>query len=397
LLLIVTIYTALAVGQVPGLKMNRATIALVGAALLVLLGTLSEAAAFHAIDIGTLLLLGAMMVLNVNLRIAGFFRFITNRTLRLARTPGALLALLIGASGVLSAFFLNDTICLMLTPLVADTTLRLKRNPMPYLIGLAVATNVGSVATITGNPQNIIIGQSSGIPYVTFAAYLGPVAILGLVICWGVLRLAYRSEFSSPLEVVEMPPPRPYGPLLARSLGVVLVMLAAFLLGAPIVTVACSAAGALLISKLRPSKLLAIDWELLAMFSGLFVVTEAIEASGISAALFAWARPILEGGVAMLSLAIGVLSNIVSNVPAVLLLRPEMGNFANPQQAWLTLAMASTLAGNLTLLGSAATLIVAELARTRGIHMGFMEFLRVGVPITFLTMASGVVWLMLVT
>ncbi|MCS6834567.1 MAG: anion transporter [Anaerolineae bacterium] len=397
LLLIVTIYAALAIGQVPGLKMNRATIALVGAALLVLLGTLSEEEAFHAIDVGTLLLLGAMMVINVNLRMAGFFRFVTNRTLRMARTPGALLALLIGASGVLSAFFLNDTICLMLTPLVTDTTLRLKRNPMPYLIGLAVATNVGSVATITGNPQNIIIGQSSGIPYVTFAAYLGPIAIMGLAICWLVLRLAYRSEFKIPLEVVELPPPRPYNPLLTRSLGVVLVMLVAFSAGAPIVTVACSAAGALLISKLRPSKLLAIDWELLALFSGLFVVTGAIETSGLSAALFEWARPVLEGGVAAFSLAVGVLSNVVSNVPAVLLLRPEMNNFANPQQAWLTLAMASTLAGNLTLLGSAATLIVAELARMRSVQLSFMEFLRVGVPITILTMIVGIGWLTLMT
>lgn len=396
LLLIVTIYAALAVGQVPGLKMNRATIALVGAALLVLLGTLSEEEAFSSIDVGTLLLLGAMMVLNVNLRMAGFFRFVTNRTLRLARTPGALLALLIAASGVLSAFFLNDTICLMLTPLVADTTLRLKRNPMPYLIGLAVATNVGSVATITGNPQNIIIGQSSGIPYITFAAYLTPIAISGLAICWLVLRLAYRSEFRTPLELIELPLPRPYNPLLTRSLGVVLMMLIAFAAGAPIVTVACSAAGALLISKLRPSKLLAIDWELLALFSGLFVVTGAIETSGLSAALFEWARPTLESGIAAFSLAVSVLSNVVSNVPAVLLLRPEMKNFVNPQQAWLTLAMASTLAGNFTLLGSAATLIVAELARTRNIQLGFIEFLRVGAPITILTIVVGIGWLTLV-
>jgi Na+/H+ antiporter NhaD/arsenite permease-like protein len=395
-LIILATYIGLALGYFPRLRMNRATIALTGAALLVLVGGISEHDAVAAIDVPTLLLLGAMMVVNVNLKLAGFFRFVTSHTLRLAKTPKMLLALVILSSGLLSAIFLNDPICLMLTPLVLDIARRLEREPIPYLFGLGVAANVGSVATITGNPQNIIIGQQSGIPYLSFMLYLAPVALIGLVICWIVIVLAYPKEFSGEFQLVKMPEPRPYRPLLLRTGSVVFVLMIALLAGAPIVTSACVAAAALLISRLRPAKLLALDWDLLAFFAGLFAVTGAIESTGLSAALFEGLRPYMQDNVLSFSLITAGLSNIVSNVPAVLLLQTEIDNFANPNLAWLTLAMASTLAGNLTLLGSAATLIVAELAKVRGVELGFVAYLRVGIPITILTMAVGIGWLMLV-
>lgn len=395
-LIVLATYAAIAVGRVPFLRMSRATIALVGAALLVGVGAISEEQAIASLDIGTILLLGAMMVINVNLRLAGFFRFVTSRTLRLAKTPQALLALVIVSSGVLSAVALNDTICLMLTPLVVDITLRLKRDPVPYLVGLAASTNIGSVATITGNPQNLIIGQASKIPYLTFLAYLGPVALIGMAICWVVIVLIYRAEFSSPLGEAQFPPPRTFNPLLWRVGVVGIALIVAFLAGLPIVTSACIAAGVLLISRLRPDRLLDLDWELLAFFAGLFVVTGAIETTGISKQIFETAAPLLKSGIAQFSIATGVLSNIVSNVPAVLLLRPEIPSFPNPQQAWLTLAMASTLAGNFTLLGSAATLIVAELAKQHGTTLSFSAYLKAGIPITILTMLVGIIWLSLV-
>jgi Na+/H+ antiporter NhaD/arsenite permease-like protein len=170
----------------------------------------------------------------------------------------------------------------------------------------------------------------------------------------------------------------------------------AFLAGLPIVSSACVAAGLLLVSRLRPSKLLAIDWELLAFFGGLFIVTGAIEVTGLSKQLFQAASPLIHGGVPALSLTTGVLSNVVSNVPAVLLLRPEIGTLPNAQQAWLTLAMSSTLAGNFTLLGSAATLIVAEVAAGRGVNLSFSAYLKAGIPITSLTMIVGILWLMII-
>jgi Na+/H+ antiporter NhaD/arsenite permease-like protein len=395
-LLIVAIYAAIAIGRVPRLRMNRATIALTGAALLVVIGAIGEHEAMQSIDMGTILLLGAMMVVNVNLRLAGFFRFVASRTLRYARTPRMLLALVILSSGVLSAIFLNDPICLMFTPFVIDITRRLGRNPVPYLIGLATAANVGSVATITGNPQNLIIGQASQIPYVTFLAYLTPVALMGLVICWIVTMLLYPQEFRGELAQVQLPEPRPHTPLLKRTFIIVGGLMLAFLLGAPIVTAACAAAALLLISRLRPYKLLALDWDLLAFFAGLFAITGAIEATGLSQQFVQLSQPFLRGDVLGLSLITAVLSNIVSNVPAVLLLQTTIPTFDNPQTAWLTLAMASTLAGNFTLLGSAATLIVAELARQENVELRFMEYLRVGIPITLLTMTIGIIWLTIV-
>lgn len=393
---IVLVYVGIAVGRVPWLRMNRASIALVGAVGLVVMGALTEEQALHAIDLETILLLGAMMVINVNLRLSGFFGWVAAFTVRRARTPKLLLAGIIAASGVLSAVFLNDPVCLMFTPVVVELALRLQRNPIPYLVGLAAAANVGSVATLTGNPQNIVIGQASGIPYLTFLGYLGPVALVGMAICWAVIVLAYPSEFRGVLPTPALPAPRIHRPLLGRTLWVVGGLLIAFLAGAPIVTAACAAAGVLLVSRLRPQKLLMLDWELLAFFAGLFVVTGAIEAIGLSAQLFGAFESVLKSGIPAFTLTTSALSNVVSNVPAVLLLRPEIASFPDPDQAWLTLAMASTLSGNLTLLGSAATLIVAEVAKGQGVTLGFGAYLRAGIPITLLTLGVGVVWLMAV-
>lgn len=389
LTIVLTTYAGVAVGYIPRLGMNRATIALVGAATLIAVGALSEDEAIAALDISTILLLGAMMIINNNLRLAGFFELIGGRVLKIARTPRTLLALVILASGVLSALFLNDTICLMFAPLVTELTLRLRRDPIPYLIGLATATNIGSTATITGNPQNLIIGQASDISYLTFAAYLTPVALMGLLVCWIVIIVSFRHEFRGTLGTVDLPEPKIYTPLLNRTLMVVVGLLLAFLVGLPIVSSACVAAGLLLVSRLRPAKLLELDWGLLAFFGGLFVVTGAIEATGLSERLFDAIAPVMRGGVAPLSLVAAALSNMISNVPAVLLLRSEMDS----QQDWLTLAMSSTLAGNLTLLGSAANLIVAESAARQRVKLTFLSYLKAGVPITLLTIFIGVVWL----
>lgn len=389
LTIVLTTYAGVAVGYIPRLGMNRATIALVGAATLIAVGALSEDEAIAALDISTILLLGAMMIINNNLRLAGFFELIGGRVLKIAHTPRTLLALVILASGVLSALFLNDTICLMFTPLVTELTLRLRRDPIPYLIGLATATNIGSTATITGNPQNLIIGQASDISYLTFAAYLTPVALMGLLVCWIVIIVSFRHEFRGTLGTVDLPEPKIYTPLLNRTLMVVVGLLLAFLVGLPIVSAACVAAGLLLVSRLRPAKLLELDWGLLAFFGGLFVVTGAIEATGLSERLFDAIAPVMRGGVAPLSLVAAALSNMISNVPAVLLLRSEMDS----QQDWLTLAMSSTLAGNLTLLGSAANLIVAESAARQRVKLTFLSYLKAGVPITLLTIFIGVVWL----
>jgi Na+/H+ antiporter NhaD/arsenite permease-like protein len=376
--------------------MNRATIALVGATALIAIGAIPLEQAYRAIDWNTLVLLFAMMVLNVNLRIAGFFHLVTSHVVTLARTPRHLLALVIAVSGVLSAIFLNDTLALMMTPLVLDLTLALRRNPLPYLVALVTAANVGSVAAITGNPQNMLVGIASGIPFVQFTAALAPVALGGLVVIWLVMIAVYRKEFAPAVLTGGLGvPPQEYRPLLRKSIFATALMLAALVAGAPIPLAALVAAALLLISRRRDPEAVFqdIDWGLLVFFTALFVVTGAIETSGLGRDLFAWLRPWADGGPAKLTVVSLVLSNVVSNVPAVMLFRPVIPTLIDPPTAWLTLAMATTLAGNLTLLGSVANLIVAEIAKRRGVHLAFGEYLKAGTPIAILTLILGVAWL----
>jgi len=388
-----------AAGRYPLLRMNRATIALVGATALVALGAMSLEEAYASLDLDTLVLLLAMMILNANLRISGFFgivgRWISNR----ARSARMLLGLLMLAPGLLSALFLNDTIVVMFTPLVLEITASLRLNPIPYLIGLATAANIGSVAAITGNPQNMLIGVASGIPFVTFSAYLLPVALVGLCLAWLVITGMYRSDLRAYLSAQTEVRVRVYRPLLWKSLAAVSGLVVALLAGVHIPLAALGAAVFLLITRrLKPERVFReIDWGLLVFFAGLFVVTGALETTGLSNRLFAAMLPVAEGGIPALTGVATVLSNLISNVPAVLLFRPFVPHFTDPQQTWLTLAMATTLAGNLTLLGSVANLIVAETASRRGVHLSFKEYLKAGLPITLLTLAAGVVWLLLVT
>ena len=397
--LVVVTLIGVAIGRYPWLKMNRATIALVGATLLIALGALTLDEAYRAVDWNTILLLFGMMVLNVNLRTSGFFHLVTAQVLVRARTPRRLLALLVVVSGVLSAIFLNDTIVLVFTTIVLDIVLALRRNPLPYLVGLVTAANIGSVATITGNPQNMLVGIASGISYVDFTRALGPVALLGLGCIWVVLVLVYPREFTTePLAASQPEVPPPNYRRLRKSLIATILLLAALIFGVPAPLAAGLAAALLLVSRrLDPDKVFhEIDWSLLVFFCGLFVVTGAIEHSGIGERLFALIRPYADRGPAALTAISVVLSNLVSNVPAVMLFRPVVPTLIDPQSAWLTLAMATTLAGNLTLLGSVANLIVAEIAQKRGVHFSFTEYLKAGTPIAILSLLLGIGWMTLV-
>ncbi len=408
-------FVALAIGEIPRLKLNRATIAMIGAGAVLVFGVLTLPAAERTIDLGTLILLLSMMIINAVLELSGFFTWVGEVVIERANAPAVLLVLVVVTSGVLSMLFLNDPVCVMLTPLVCGVVLRLKRNPMPYLIALACAANVGSVATITGNPQNILIGASSGIGYLYWLVRLGPVAAVGLAVVFAVIWLLYPQEFRSAQdaervsgEPAMVAPQHEGGPItlvqaeatiyastLRKSLIVIALMLVAFLTGVNVTVAAFVAACTILISRrFESSRILAlVDWPLLVMFGGLFVVTGALEVTGVSAELFELVKPLTFAGTAPLALVTTLLSNLISNVPAVLLFRPLVPQFADPTQAWLTLAAASTLAGNLTLIGSVANLIVAEQALKFGIKLTFMEYLRPGLIITTLTLIAAIVLL----
>src|SRR5712691_450402 len=390
-------YIGLALGRLPGLRVDRTGVAIIGATLMVVVGVIPWDQAVASVDAHTLVLLFGMMIVAAYLRLSGFFGLVTVWIIRLARTPTTLLAAVIGASGVLSALFVNDLVCLVLAPLTLAITRQLELPPVPYLIALATASNVGSVATLTGNPQNMIIGSFSGISYRSFLAREAPVAIVGLACVMAVVWLAYRRQLPKTFRGAALKERLLiHYPLMAKTLIAVVTMLVAFLAGVPIALVAIAgAAYSLLTRSVKPAKVYReINWGLLVLFTGLFVVIGGVEASGLTQELLAWGEATnLHRPLALVAVT-AVVSNLVSNVPAVLLLKSLIPTFGEPVRAWLLLAMASTLAGNLTIVGSVANLIVAEAARDAHVEIRFSEYCRVGIPLTLITLLLG--WLILI-
>jgi Na+/H+ antiporter NhaD/arsenite permease-like protein len=390
-------YLGLALGRLPFFRVDRTGVAIIGGALVVVTGVLPWEKAVAAVDAHTLVLLFGMMIVAAYLRLSGFFRLVTYAAVRRAHTPVGLLALIIVAAGVLSALFVNDVVCLVMAPIVLDLARQLRLPPVPYLIALATAANVGSVATLTGNPQNMLVGSFSGISYRAFLLREAPVAIIGLALVFGVIWLAYRRQLPDALPATDLEDRfAVHYPLMIKTIAAVAVMLVAFLAGVPIALVAIGgAAYTLLTRRVNPEKVYReIDWGLLVLFTGLFVVIGAVEQTGLAAEVLGWASAAGLHRPLVLTVVTAVLSNLVSNVPAVLFFKSVIPAFGEPVRAWLLLAMASTLAGNLTILGSVANLIVVEQARGAGIPVGFLEYSKVGVPITVLTVLVG--WLLLV-
>jgi Na+/H+ antiporter NhaD/arsenite permease-like protein len=395
-LIFLATYAVVALGKIPVYRIDRAGAALLGGSLMVATGVLSLEEAYQAVDFSTIVLLLGMMIVVANLRLSGFFRVITRWIAAHVRRPITLLVMIIFSSGILSAFLVNDTICLVMTPLVLELVTRLKRNPIPYLLAVATASNIGSVATITGNPQNIIIGSLSRIPYSNFAAALVPVAFIGLMITSILIAISYRSEFFTRdrFDTIDISA-RYHGPLLAKSIVVMAVMVVLFFFGQPVAKVAIVGGAFLLLTRrVRPEKVyVEIDWPLLVMFVGLFVVIGGLEKAVITADVGAAITHQHLNNPTILAGVTAVLSNLVSNVPAVLLLKSFVSNLQDPRRAWLVVAMAATLAGNFTLVGSVANLIVAQRAKARGVELNFGAYFKVGAPLTVLTIAFGLWWL----
>jgi len=398
LIIVVVTYIGIAIGSWPKIKSNRATVALMGVGLLLVSGQIPFEKLPSYLDFDTLILLFSMMIINANLKLAGFFTLAGNSLLKVTRSPRFFLLIEIVLVGILSALFLNDTICLMLTPFILTMMTAVKRNPIPYLIALATASNIGSVATLTGNPQNMIVGVASGILYLNFTAALLPVALLGLGMIWLVLVWLYPAEFSGGLfSEIEPEKIAISRWSLIKNVGVVLGLLVAFLAGVPVAEAAFLAACVLLFTRrVQPHLVFAeFDWGLLVFFSGLFIVSGSLESSGLTKSLFDAMSIKSDINMWTFSGLTVVLSNLVSNVPAVLLLKSVVQNMAQPEGGWLTLAAASTLAGNMTLLGSVANLIVAEIASRWRVEISFWEYTRAGFIITILSLITGLGWMQL--
>jgi Na+/H+ antiporter NhaD/arsenite permease-like protein len=398
LTILVLTYGGVAAGRFPGLRLDRAGIALLGGAAMIAIGALSMEEAYRAINFDTITLLLGMMIVVAHLKVSGVFRGLGALAIGRAHAPFMLLAMVTVLTGVLSAFLVNDAICLVMAPIVVHVTRAIKRDPVPYLIATATASNCGSVATITGNPQNMVIGALSGISYPAFSATLAPVAAFGLVLVVAIVGFVYRAEFAR-REVLNFESTR--GPTHPRQMIkaslVCLALAIAFFAGVPVAEAALIGGAFLLFTRaIKPARIYReIDGPLLFMFAGLFVVVAGAERVLLTPDIIASAKGLGLDDVWRLSAFTAVLSNIVSNVPAVLALKPFIAGLHDPRQGWLVVAMSSTLAGNFTLLGSVANLIVAEQARAAGAPLSFGAYFKVGLPLTAITLVAGTAWLAL--
>jgi Na+/H+ antiporter NhaD/arsenite permease-like protein len=391
-------YFVFAIGKFPWMKIDRPGAAIIGAVLMVAFRIVGAQEALQSIDFATIVLLFAMMVIVANLRLGSFFERIAEWIVARLH-PHHLLPTVIFTCGLLSAFLVNDIVCLVMTPFVLHMTRRLRLPPVPYLVAVATASNIGSVATITGNPQNMLIGSLSGIRYLDFLAHLGPIAAAGLVVNWALVYRFALHGASDRVPVAEAltAPEFQHQAMRMKPVAVLVAVLIGFLAGVPPALMAAIGAAVLLITRtVEPKRVYAdIDWGLLVFFVGLFIIVAGADRAGLTARLL---DPVEHWNLHRMVVFVPVtaaLSNIVSNVPAVMLLRTLVASFPDPHAGWLALAMSSTLAGNLTITGSVANIIVVERAAAEGVEIGFREYVRIGVPVTIATLAIGALWLWL--
>jgi Na+/H+ antiporter NhaD/arsenite permease-like protein len=396
LVVFILVYLGMFLGGLPGLALDRAGVAVLGAILLLAGGAVAPRAGWSAVDVPTLGLLFGLMIVSAQLRLGGFYTMLTRKIAGADLPPHLLLAVIVLAGGSLSALLANDIICLAMTPILLEGCLRRGLDPVPFLLALACAANVGSAATLIGNPQNMLIGQMLEL---SFSGYFLDAIVpsgLGLVAVWAIIGLLYRGKWTRASEALEVESP-PFSPWQTGKGLLILTVLVLFFLALdwPREILALTAAGVLLLSRKLTSRSIfaLIDWQLLLLFFGLFVVNFGLAQSGLLDKIFGALREtgvdLGHGGV--LFLATVVLSNLISNVPAVMLLLPA----GSTAQSGLILALASTLAGNLLLVGSIANLIVAESAGRLGVPICWRTHLRAGLPVTAATLSIAGAWLWL--
>ncbi|OIO21497.1 MAG: anion transporter [Ignavibacteria bacterium CG_4_8_14_3_um_filter_37_9] len=386
-------YAGIIFTRFPWLNIDRPSAAFFGAVSMIIFGILSFEESISAIDFNTIALLLGMMMLIAVLEIDGFFLFISGATISLAKTPQQLLLLIIFITGVSSAFLVNDAVVLLFTPVVLSICSATKRQPLPYVIAEIMASNSGSALTITGNPQNILIGIQSNFAFGQFMLYMFPIALGSLLIIFFAIKFFFKDEFSSgdrlhcALEKKEWN----FASMKFSVPIFMLVVLAFFFnkeisLPYPLIALAGGSL-VLLLGQIKPSMVIKeIDWVLLLFFTSLFIVVGGIEKYQLLDSFINHFKlnTSFIGILSLHGLSL-ILSQIVSNVPFVILmnpiLKPLQDNFL-----WLTLASSSTLAGNFSIIGAMANIIVIEIAKKQGIHVNFFTFLKVGSIVTLLSL-----------
>ena len=388
-------YALISARRLGWLGFDRPAGALFGAVACVVVGVLSPADAIAAVDEDTMLLLFGMMGLGAFLAVDGFFDAVGVVAAHLAQTPTRLLGFVVWGSGILSALVTNDAVCVLGAPLIVALIKRHRLPALPFLLALATGANTGSVMTLVGNPQNMLCASLGGLAYSDHLRLVGPVGLLALALNHGLLIFMFRRALASASLIDEGAAPPPLGRAWV-SLVVIAGTAVAATLGAHLAWTATTGLVVLMLVHRRDSRQIwsSIDWSVLLFFCGLFIVVEGFVHSGAPAAFFeqvslmghdqSWWR---------LSAVFLFGSNLVSNVPFILVIQQQMAALPDPRLGWELLAVVSTFAGNLTLLGSVANIIVAEAGRDVG-GMGFLDYAKVGVPLALATSALGTGWLL---
>jgi Na+/H+ antiporter NhaD/arsenite permease-like protein len=396
------VYLGMILGGLPFLQLDRTGVALLGAIAMISFDAVTLEEAAEAVHLPTIILFFSFMVLSAQMRLGGFYGWVTRGLAAVPHSPAGLLGAMMLIVALLSAIFSNDIVCLAIAPVLISACEKRRLDPVPYLLALACAANIGSAWTLIGNPQNILIGQTLRLSFHGYFLEATVPVALGLAATWSLIAWQVRGQWHQPAASAMIIPEEtrndaPFNPWqTAKGLIVAAALLAAFVFGPwPREHVALIAAGVLLMSrKLHSNKMLGlVDWELLVLFIGLFVVNHALQRTGLVAKavddLAAFGVDMRQPG--PLFVGTFLLSNIVSNVPAVMLLLPLA------QQPWAgpLLALVSTLAGNLLIVGSIANIIVVDNAARRGIHIDWHRHARVDVPVTLATLTITAVWLAL--
>jgi Na+/H+ antiporter NhaD/arsenite permease-like protein len=381
LIIVTCVMYGIAVGHWPLLSVNRTSIALIGSAALLVIGAVTPAQAWKHVDGDTLAILAGMMLINGAIEESGLYGNLTTLIVRHVRHARQLLAVIMLLSAVLSALFLNDTVVLLFTPFVLILARETRAPAIPLLLGLAISANIGSAATITGNPQNILIGALSGLSFTNFLTAMLPTVAMSLFVAWGMLAWMFRQQ----LQPLPPAPTLPDMVPVSRQIIFMIIGLAVlFVVGVAPVVAVLGIATLTLLQRRTPSvqRLQHIDSGLLLFFVGLFIVTGTFQHSQSATHLYASMQTHINADVLRFGAVSVILSNLISNVPAVILLSPLVTTLPQPDTAWIMLAASSTLAGNTTLLASVANLIVAERAMQQGVQISFAQYLRVGLPVT---------------
>ena len=381
----------------PGINIDRPSASFFGAVAMIVFGVFTLDEAIKAIDFNTITLLIGMMVIITVLELDGFFSFIANKTISLAGNERRLLFIIIFTTGISSAFLVNDAVVLLYTPVIISICRDSKINPLPYLIAEILSSNTGSAMTITGNPQNMLIGINSGISYSSFLFHLMPVSLIGMVIIYFVVKFLYPQNFKKINPIDPHAGSYDYNYLSMKfSVPIFLLVIVLFFVngkaGLSIPVIALIGASLILIlGKIKPSEIIKnIDWVLILFFSTLFIVVGGIEKTGlIQHILSRWSiTPDLHGIGIIHGISL-ILSQIVSNVPYTILMIPVLKN-SESSILWLSLASASTLAGNATIFGAMANIIVIESAKKQNVHISFFEFFKAGIIVTVLTLLLSI-------